>query len=86
MSKSWVVEAWMVGDMFDWNKEKRNTKIMHLEYEKPSVSVLRKQLELRLVELVERYQAEGLDIEWIGVELFDGVDVSVKLNKEADNA
>lgn len=59
---------------------------MHLEYEKPSVSVLRKQLELRLVELVERYQAEGLDIEWISVELFDGVDASVKLIKEADNA
>lgn len=67
-------------------KKKSNTKIMHLEYEKPSVSVLRKQLELRLVELVERYQAQGLDIEWISVELFDGVDASVKLNKEADNA
>ncbi|CEI54489.1 hypothetical protein [Acinetobacter bereziniae] len=72
--------------MFDWNKEKSNKKIMHLEYEKPSVSVLRKQLELRLVELVERYQAQGLDIEWISVELFDGVDASVKLNKEAENA
>jgi len=69
--------------MFNW---KDSPKIMHLEYEKPSVSVLRKQLELRLVELVEKYQAEGLDIEWISVELFDGVDASVKLNKEADNA
>lgn len=43
--------------------------------------VQRKQLELRLVKLVQEYQRKGLDIDWISIDLLNGVDARVSLNE-----
>ncbi|OCY88165.1 hypothetical protein [Acinetobacter pittii] len=43
--------------------------------------VQRKQLELRLVKLVQEYQRKGLDIDWISIDLLNGVDARVNLNE-----
>ncbi|HFE8665555.1 TPA: hypothetical protein ACGAPI_001046 [Acinetobacter baumannii] len=50
-----------------------------LELETPEV--LRKRLELNLVKLVQQYQREGLDIDWISIDLLNGVDARVNLNE-----
>ncbi|WP_407493680.1 hypothetical protein [Acinetobacter baumannii] len=50
-----------------------------LELETPEV--LRKQLELNLVKLVQEYQRKGLDIDWISIDLLNGVDARVNLNE-----
>ncbi|EMB5688808.1 hypothetical protein N0P26_000141 [Acinetobacter baumannii] len=50
-----------------------------LELETPEV--LRKQLELNLVKLVQEYQRKGLDIDWISIDLLNGVDARVTLNE-----
>ncbi|WP_407603088.1 hypothetical protein [Acinetobacter pittii] len=43
--------------------------------------VQRKQLELRLVKLVQEYQRKGLDIDWISIDILNGVDARVNLNE-----
>ncbi|HGX3411040.1 TPA: hypothetical protein ACNH9G_001515 [Acinetobacter baumannii] len=50
-----------------------------IEPETPEVQ--RKQLELRLVKLVQEYQRKGLDIDWISIDLLNGVDARVNLNE-----
>lgn len=50
-----------------------------LELETPEVQ--RKQLELNLVKLVQEYQRKGLDIDWISIDLLNGVDARVNLNE-----
>lgn len=50
-----------------------------VEIETPEVQ--RKQLELRLVKLVQEYQRKGLDIDWISIDLLNGVDARVNLNE-----
>ncbi|AVO91303.1 hypothetical protein ILT02_14165 [Acinetobacter baumannii] len=41
----------------------------------------RKELELELVKLVQSYQRDGLDIDWISIDLLNGVDARVNLNE-----
>ncbi|HHO3515596.1 hypothetical protein [Acinetobacter baumannii] len=43
--------------------------------------VKRKELELGLVKLVQQYQCEGLNIDWISIDLLNGVDARVSLNE-----
>ncbi|HCT3679529.1 TPA: hypothetical protein OTU09_002094 [Acinetobacter baumannii] len=53
----------------------------HLIIEPETPEVQRKQLELRLVKLVQEYQRKGLDIDWISIDLLNGVDARVNLNE-----
>lgn len=53
--------------------------VLELELETPEVQ--RKQLELRLVKLIQEYQRNGLDINWISIDLLNGVDARVSLNE-----
>ncbi|MDC5216813.1 hypothetical protein OHW69_19355 [Acinetobacter baumannii] len=50
---------------------------MHEKVRTPDVK--RKELELGLVKLVQQYQREGLNIDWISIELGSGVDARVTL-------
>ncbi len=59
--------------------EKSERPFMVLELETPEVQ--RKQLELNLVKLVQEYQRKGLDIDWISIDLLNGVDARVNLNE-----
>lgn len=52
-----------------------------LELELGTPEVQRKQLELRLVKLIQEYQRNGLDINWISIDLLNGVDARVSLNE-----
>ncbi|ADX92182.2 hypothetical protein ABTW07_1753 [Acinetobacter baumannii TCDC-AB0715] len=45
----------------------------HLIIEPETPEVQRKQLELRLVRLIQEYQRKGLDIDWISIDLLNGV-------------
>ena len=38
-------------------------------------------MELRLVRLIQEYQRKGLDIDWISIDLLNGVDARVNLNE-----
>lgn len=53
----------------------------HLIVEPETPEVQRKQLELRLVKLIQEYQRNGLDINWISIDLLNGVDARVSLNE-----
>ncbi|HHP8807709.1 TPA: hypothetical protein ACSIX1_000797 [Acinetobacter baumannii] len=53
----------------------------HLIIEPETPEVQRKQLELRLVRLIQEYQRKGLDIDWISIDLLNGVDARVNLNE-----
>ncbi|MDF7839308.1 hypothetical protein FD906_02200 [Acinetobacter baumannii] len=57
------------------------SKQPHIVFELETPEVLRKQLELRLVKLVQEYQHKGLDIDWISIDLLNGVDARVNLNE-----
>ncbi|MDV8151929.1 hypothetical protein R5L37_09150 [Acinetobacter pittii] len=50
---------------------------VRIELETPEV--LRKQMELNLVKLIQEYQRKGLDIDWISIDLLNGVDARVSL-------
>lgn len=41
----------------------------------------RKELEYQLVKLVQGFQRDGLDIDWISIDLLNGVDARVNLNE-----
>ncbi|HFX6245231.1 TPA: hypothetical protein ACIFCQ_003516 [Acinetobacter baumannii] len=58
-----------------------NLEQPHLMVEIETPEVQRKQLELRLVKLVQEYQRMGLDIDWISIDLLNGVDARVNLNE-----
>ncbi|MGQ0914921.1 hypothetical protein ACT40M_16600 [Acinetobacter baumannii] len=58
-----------------------NLEQPHLMVEIETPEVQRKQLELRLVRLVQEYQRKGLDIDWISIDLLNGVDARVNLNE-----
>ncbi|MBD8352102.1 hypothetical protein IG607_11125 [Acinetobacter nosocomialis] len=58
-----------------------NLEQPHLMVEIETPEVQRKQLELRLVKLVQEYQRKGLDIDWISIDLLNGVDARVNLNE-----
>ncbi|MDK2128746.1 hypothetical protein OW666_07485 [Acinetobacter baumannii] len=58
-----------------------NLEQPHLMVEIETPEVQRKQLELRLVKLVQEYQRMGLDIDWISIDLLNGVDARVTLNE-----
>ncbi|MFY7027433.1 hypothetical protein [Acinetobacter baumannii] len=58
-----------------------NLEQPHLIVEIETPEVQRKQLELRLVRLVQEYQRKGLDIDWISIDLLNGVDARVNLNE-----
>ncbi|MDC5443917.1 hypothetical protein NRA37_06775 [Acinetobacter baumannii] len=58
-----------------------NLEQPHLIVESETPEVQRKQLELRLVRLVQEYQRKGLDIDWISIDLLNGVDARVNLNE-----
>ncbi|MDC5366778.1 hypothetical protein NRA53_15920 [Acinetobacter baumannii] len=58
------------------------------ESDKPSIviglespAVLRKQMELNLVKLIQEYQRKGLDMKYINIDLLNGVDARVTLNE-----
>lgn len=53
----------------------------HLIIEPETPEVQRKQLELRLVKLVQEYQRKGLDMKYINIDLLNGVDARVTLNE-----
>ncbi|MFI7962282.1 hypothetical protein ACFMJB_25365, partial [Acinetobacter baumannii] len=57
------------------------SKQPHIVFELETPEVLRKQLELRLVKLVQEYQHKGLNIDWISIDLLNGVDARVNLNE-----
>ncbi|EMQ4144644.1 hypothetical protein WGY47_000541 [Acinetobacter baumannii] len=59
------------------NKHERPHIVLELE----TPEVQRKQLELNLVKLVQEYQRKGLDIDWISIDLLNGVDARVNLNE-----
>ncbi|HHP7981861.1 TPA: hypothetical protein ACSIRI_001792 [Acinetobacter baumannii] len=50
-----------------------------IELEGPAV--LRKQMELNLVKLIQEYQRKGLDMKYINIDLLNGVDARVTLNE-----
>ncbi len=58
-----------------------NLEQPHLMVEIETPEVQRKQLELRLVKLIQEYQRMGLDIDWISIDLLNGVDARVNLNE-----
>ncbi|MGQ0956324.1 hypothetical protein ACT4U6_06020 [Acinetobacter baumannii] len=58
-----------------------NLEQPHLMVEIETPEVQRKQLELRLVKLIQEYQRKGLDIDWISIDLLNGVDARVNLNE-----
>ncbi|EXB16188.1 hypothetical protein J514_0102 [Acinetobacter sp. 1396970] len=59
------------------NKHERPYIVLELE----TPEVQRKQLELNLVKLIQEYQRKGLDIDWISIDLLNGVDARVNLNE-----
>ncbi|MDP7921547.1 hypothetical protein [Acinetobacter baumannii] len=63
-----------------------NLEQPHLMVEIETPEVQRKQLELRLVRLVQEYQRKGLDIDWISIDLLNGVDARVNLNETTQTA
>lgn len=58
-----------------------NLEQPHLMVEIETPEVQRKQLELRLVKLVQGFQRDGLNIQYIAVDLVNGVDARVTLNE-----
>nr|EKV6546936.1 hypothetical protein [Acinetobacter baumannii]ELB0409549.1 hypothetical protein [Acinetobacter baumannii] len=71
----------LMDEMFDSVMRKADGLLaaMHEKIRTPDVK--RKELELGLVKLVQQYQREGLDIDWISIDLLNGVDARVNLNE-----
>ncbi|WP_119689222.1 hypothetical protein [Acinetobacter nosocomialis] len=57
------------------NEQEKSYIVLELE----TPEVLRKQMELNLVKLVQEYQRKGLDIDWISIDLANLVDARVTL-------
>ncbi|MDC4776197.1 hypothetical protein OHV98_18070 [Acinetobacter baumannii] len=55
--------------------------VMQLHEKLRTPELKRKELELELVKLVQNYQRDGLDIDWISIDLLNGVDARVNLNE-----
>ncbi|HEM8163577.1 hypothetical protein IC789_09065 [Acinetobacter seifertii] len=55
--------------------------VMQLHEKLRTPELKRKELELELVKLVQSYQRDGLDIDWISIDLLNGVDARVNLNE-----
>ncbi|AFI96268.1 Uncharacterised protein [Acinetobacter baumannii] len=55
--------------------------ILYLQEQHRTPELKRKELELELVKLVQSYQRDGLDIDWISIDLLNGVDARVNLNE-----
>lgn len=55
--------------------------ILYLQEQHRTPELKRKELELELVKLVQSYQRNGLDIDWISIDLLNGVDARVNLNE-----
>ncbi|MFX8433433.1 hypothetical protein ABTL92_18995, partial [Acinetobacter baumannii] len=55
--------------------------MLYLQEQHRTPELKRKELELELVKLVQSYQRDGLDIDWISIDLLNGVDARVNLNE-----
>lgn len=71
----------IINNRLSFHELGRESKQPHIVLELETPEVLRKQLELRLVKLVQEYQHKGLDIDWISIDLLNGVDARVNLNE-----
>ncbi|MBK0409617.1 hypothetical protein JEO87_03655 [Acinetobacter pittii] len=65
--------------MFDSIQRKADDLLASMHEKVRTPDVKRKELELGLVKLVQQYQREGLNIDWISIELGSGVDARVTL-------
>lgn len=82
MSK--MIQKSIINNRFSFHELGRESKQPHIVLELETPEVLRKQLELRLVKLVQEYQHKGLDIDWISIDLLNGVDARVNLNETSN--
>lgn len=67
--------------MFDSIQRQADDLLASMREKVRTPDVKRKELELGLVKLVQQYQREGLNIDWISIELGSGVDARVTLNE-----
>ncbi|EJB8516207.1 hypothetical protein LDY14_05735 [Acinetobacter baumannii] len=76
-----MIQKSIINNRLSFHELGRESKQPHIVLELETPEVLRKQLELRLVKLVQEYQHKGLDIDWISIDLLNGVDARVNLNE-----
>ncbi|MDN8336092.1 hypothetical protein QZK87_15595 [Acinetobacter baumannii] len=76
-----MIQKSIINNRLSFHELGRESKQPHIVLELETPEVLRKQLELRLVKLVQEYQHKGLDIDWISIDLLNGVDARVTLNE-----
>lgn len=67
--------------MFDSIQRQADDLLASMREKVRTPDVKRKELELGLVKLVQQYQRDGLDIDWISIDLLNGVDARVNLNE-----
>ncbi|HFF8933809.1 hypothetical protein [Acinetobacter baumannii] len=67
--------------MFDSIQRQADDLLASMREKVRTPDVKRKELELGLVKLVQQYQCEGLNIDWISIDLLNGVDARVSLNE-----
>ncbi|MGQ0745319.1 hypothetical protein ACT4VM_00780 [Acinetobacter baumannii] len=65
--------------MFDSIQRQADDLLASVHKKVRTPDVKRKELELGLVKLVQQYQCEGLNIDWISIDLLNGVDARVTL-------
>ncbi|HCT9558659.1 TPA: hypothetical protein OVL15_001857 [Acinetobacter baumannii] len=81
-----MIQKSIINNRLSFHELGRESKQPHIVLELETPEVLRKQLELRLVKLVQEYQHKGLDIDWISIDLLNGVDARVNLNETTQTA
>ncbi|EPJ8738970.1 TPA: hypothetical protein OXK33_002007 [Acinetobacter baumannii] len=81
-----MIQKSIINNRLSFHELGRESKQPHIVLELEGPAVLRKQMELNLVKLIQEYQRKGLDMKYINIDLLNGVDARVTLNETTQTA